>query len=255
MSKQLLIYDRVAAIGSVSHADVSVDITGSFAFAAGVNSVPLLSIEFEAASLSHPIVFARNGASLFPTALLGLRPDRNEHVDFDGSWTGGYVPAFLRRYPFIFSQQEGQDEQSFTLCLDEAHTGVNREGRGERLFDDAGEQTPWLARQMAFTVEYQAQFLHTQTFCAHLDRLGLLDDAQAVYRGASGVQGSMGGFCVLNRARLKQIPASEMQALVRNGGLSICYAHLHSLQNILKLGQAARYSGNAEIQTTAIRAA
>ena len=255
MSRQLLIYDRVTAIGSVSHADVSVENSGSCAFAAKVNSVPLLSIEFEAASLSHPIVFARNGSSLFPTALLGLRPDHNEHVDFDGSWTGGYMPAFLRRYPFIFSRHEGQDENAFTLCLDEAYPGVNREGRGERLFDSAGAQTPWLDRKLAFTVEYQTQFLHTQTFCAHLDRLGLLDDAQAVYRGASGVQGSMGGFSVLNRARLKQIPAPEMQALFRNGGLSVCYAHLHSLQNILKLGQAARYTGSPEIQTTAIRAA
>lgn len=253
MSRQLLIYDRVTAIGSVSHSDVSVEIGGSYAFAAKVNSVPLLSIEFEAAALNHPIVFARNGSSLFPTALLGLRPDHNEYVDFDGSWTGGYLPAFLRRYPFIFSRHEGQDEKSFTLCLDEAYQGVNREGRGERLFDDAGVQTPWLDRQLSFTVEYQSQFLHTQAFCAHLDRLGLLDDAQAIYRGASGIQGSMGGFSVLNRSRLKQIPEAEMQALFRNGGLSICYAHLHSLQNILKLGQAARYSGVPEIQ--AIRAA
>lgn len=255
MSRQLLIYDRVTAIGSVSHADVSVEISGSYAFAAKVNSVPLLSIEFEAAALNHPIVFARNGASLFPTALLGLKADRNEHVDPDGTWTGGYLPAFLRRYPFIFSRHEGQDEQSFTLCLDEAYAGVNRAGQGERLFDSAGVQTPWLDAKLGFTAEYQAQFLHTQTFCAHLDRLGLLDDAQAVYHGASGVQGSMGGFCVINRARLKQIPEAEMQALHRNGGLSICYAHLHSLQHILKLGRAARDPGLPGIATTPIRAA
>lgn len=248
MSRQLLIYNRVTAIGSVSHADVSVDIGASYSFAATVNSVPLLSVEFETAALSHPIVFARNGNSVFPAALLGLRTDRNEHVDFDGSWTGGYLPAFLRRYPFIFSRHESQDEQSFTLCLDEAYPGVNRQGRGERLFDDAGKQTLWLDQKLSFTVEYQSQFLHTQAFCAHLDHLGLLDDAQATYRGTSGVQGSMGGFSVLNRSRLKQIAEPELQALFRNGGLSICYAHLHSLQNILKLGQAARFSGVSETQ-------
>lgn len=246
MTRQLLIYDRISAIGTVSHADVSVQMTGSYAFAARVNSVPLLSVEFEAAALDHPIVFARDGDALFPAALLGLRPDRNEHVDFDGSWTGGYVPAFLRRYPFIFSRQEGQE--TFTLCLDEAYPGVNREGRGERLFDQDGEKTQWLERQLAFTAEYQTQFHRTRAFCAMLDRLGLLDDAQARYRGASGAEGSMGGFSVLNRTRLKQIGEKDMLDLFRTGGLSLCYAHLHSLQKILNLGEAARYAGGVEVR-------
>lgn len=248
MPRQLLIYDRVTPIGSASHADVSVRMTGSYAFAAKVNSVPLLTVEFEAAALDHPIVFARNGGSLFPAALLGLRPDRNEHVDFDGTWAQGYIPAFLRRYPFVFSQDADDTEGLFTLCLDESYPGVNRDGQGERLFGDDGERTPWLERQLAFTTEYQTQFHRTRDFCQRLDALGLLDDAQARYRDAAGTEGSMGGFAVLNRTRLKQIDPAEMVKLFHLGGLSLCYAHLHSLQNILKLGQAARYESGAEIR-------
>ena len=247
VTRQLLIYERVSPIGTVSHADVSVQIASNYAFAAKINSVPLLSVEFEAACLDHPVVFARDGAAFFPAALLGLRPDHNEHVDFDGSWTGGYVPAFLRRYPFIFSRQEDQEE-TFNLCLDEAYPGVNRDGRGERLFDQNGEKTPWLDRQIAFVSEYQTQFERTRSFCSMLDRLGLLDDAQARYRGPSVAEGSMGGFSVLNRSRLKQIGERDMQQLFRTGCLSLCYAHLHSLQKILKLGEAARYSGMVEVR-------
>jgi len=240
VSRQLLIYDKVVAIGTASHANVSVQMTDSYSFARQINSVPLLVAEFEAAALDHPIVFARNGTDIFPAALLSLRPDCNESVDERGQWHGGYIPAFLRRYPFVFSRPEDSEEGTFALCLDESYAGVNREGRGERLFNDAGEQTAWLDAKLAFTAEYQAQFHITRSFCKLLDKLGLLEAAQARFHNFSGGEGSMGGFSVLNRSRLKQIPADDIGTLFRNGGLSLCYAHLHSLRNILRLGDAAR---------------
>ncbi len=240
MSRQLLIYDKVIAIGTASHLNVSVQMTGSYSFARQINSVPLLATEFEAAALDHPIVFARNGEDIFPAALLSLRPDSNEHVDDLGQWHGGYIPAFLRRYPFVFSRPEEGEDGTFALCLDESYPGVNREGRGERLFDDAGEQTAWLDAKLAFAAEYQTQFHITRSFCKLLDKFGLLEAAQARFHNSSGGEGSMGGFSVLNRNRLKQIPAADMSTLFRNGGLSLCYAHLHSLRNIVRLGDAAR---------------
>lgn len=257
MPRQLLIYDRVVPIATDTHADVSVEVTRNMGFAREINSAPLLGVEFLAAAMDHPIVFSRSGPDLFPAVLLGLRPDHNEHVAFDGAWTGGYLPAFLRRYPFVFAPAEGEGEvgeaeegkeRNFTLCLDEASPAVNREGRGERLFDAEGGRTAFLNERLAFASEFHNQFHTTRAFCRKLDALGLLEPSQARYRRRDGVEGSMGGFAVINRARLKQIAPDSLPALARSGFLELCYAHLHSLQHILKLGEAARYGGDAGVQ-------
>ncbi len=251
MTRQLLIYDRVAPIATDTHADVSVAPTTDYGFARHINSVPLLAVEFAAASIDHPVVFSRTGADIFPVALLGLRRDHNEHVAFDGAWSGGYVPAFLRRYPFVFAPADDGatgNEANFNLCLDEASPSVNREGRGERLFDETGARTPFLDARLAFASEFHSQFHKTRAFCQRLESLGLLEASQARYRTRDGIDATMGGFAVIDRARLKQLADDDLPALARSGFLELCFAHLHSLQNILKLGDAARYGADTGIE-------
>lgn len=249
MTRQLLIYDRVAPIVSDKHADLWIEPATRHDHARTVNSVPLLAVEFIPAAPDHPVVFARSTDSIFPAALLGLRPDRNEHVDFDGSWQGGYLPAFLRRHPFVFSREEGQPEgeDRFTLCIDESSPRLNRDRRGAPLFEADGSQAPALREALAFAVEYQTQFRRTQEFCQRLDSLGLLDEAQARFFDETGAEGSMGGFSVINRERLKRIAPDQMLDLFRRNELELIYAHLHSLQNILKLGRAAQYGGDVTV--------
>lgn len=241
LSKQLLIYQNVVPLSSEAHRDLSVKMSETFDFARDLNSVPLLAAEFTTAVADHPIVFAGQGEAVFPAVLLGLTDGANLSVDAAGNWTGGYVPAFLRRYPFVFTPTEDGSDGNFTLCLDEASPAVNREGRGERLFNDQGGRTPWLEGKLAFAAEFHGQFHKTREFCRRLDSLGVLEDAQARYRTSDGREASMGGFAVVNRDRLKQVDPAALPALMRTGMLELCYAHLHSLQNILKLGDAALY--------------
>ena len=247
MTRQMLIYDRVTPIVTDVHADMCIEPSMGYGFARTVNSVPLLGVEFVAAAPDHPIVFARNGEAIFPAALLGLRAEVNDHVDFDGSWQGRYLPAFLRRHPFVFSRPEGDTAGTYTLCIDEASPRLNREGRGTPLFETDGSQSETLQNALAFAVEFQNQFHQTQDFCRRLESLNLLEEAQARYRDSTGAEGSMGGFSVINREKLKRIPHDRMLHLFRSDELALCYAHLHSLQNILKLGRAAQYEGPVSV--------
>jgi hypothetical protein len=243
VTRQMLIYDHVTPIVTDAHADMCIEPTMGYNFAKTVNSVPLLGAEFVAAAPDHPIVFARNGNTIFPAALLGLRAEVNDQVDFDGSWQGGYLPAFLRRHPFVFSRPEGDTEGTYTLCIDEASPRLNRKGRGTPLFEADGSQSETLMNALAFAVEFQNQFHQTQDYCRRLESLNLLEEAQARYRDATGAEGSMGGFSVINREKLKRIPHDRMMHMFRSDELSLCYAHLHSLQNILTLGRNAKYNG------------
>ncbi|MCZ6804163.1 MAG: SapC family protein, partial [Proteobacteria bacterium] len=123
MAKQLLIYEQVESITSSRHGNLSVKAGKDYKFAQFINSVPIIAAEFPNASMEYPIVFTGDGDSVIPVVILGLREEVNLYVNDQGEWTAKYVPAFIRRYQFIFSSSD--DVKSFTLCIDKEFYGCN----------------------------------------------------------------------------------------------------------------------------------
>jgi hypothetical protein len=230
MAKQLMIYERAVAVSSEKHRDWSVQTGNHFEFAKSINSVPLLAAEFGVAASEFTIVFAGEGDNLFPTVILGMRDNHNAFVKKDGTWDGNYVPAFLRRYPFVFARSE--DGKTFTLCIDEEFEGFNKDGKGERLFDADGAQTQYLKNMLNFIQEYQAQFARTQVFTKRLKDMDLLESAQAQFTLPGGENTSLAGFYTINRDKLKALSAKKLADLAKSDELELCYLHLHSLRNL-----------------------
>jgi len=96
-SKQLLFYELVTPISKLRHANFTVLEGKGYAFAADVNSVPLMTVEFLAASGEYPIVFSIEDDVVLPIAVVGIDSGKSLFVDADGSWNASYVPAFIRR--------------------------------------------------------------------------------------------------------------------------------------------------------------
>lgn len=247
MTRQLLIYDRMVPVSPADHGDLSIQATGRHDVAARLNAIPLLASEFTEAGLDHPVVFLRQGDAVFPVAVTGLRPDRNEHVGHDGRWDDSYLPAFLRRYPFALAQDGHPARDSLALCIDETYPGLNRAGRGERLFDSDGNQTGFLRRIIDFAAEFHSQHHRTAAFCARLDALGLLDPAEAEFTYWSGRPGSLSGFSIISRTRLHQLPPDTLAELFGNGSLELVHAHLASLRRLDRLRDAAGQEGGAAL--------
>ncbi|SOH93279.1 SapC protein [Monaibacterium marinum] len=235
MTKQLMIYERAVPVSSDAHRDWSVQAGRDFSFASEINSVPLLAAEFAAAAGEHTIVFAGEGDAIFPSVILGQRDGQNAHVNAEGTWLSGYIPAFLRRYPFVFAGAE--DTSNFTLCIDEEFDGFNKDGKGERLFDSAGERTEYLERMLKFTSDYQTQFNRTQMFAKRLADLDLLEPAQAQFRDAEGKQSSLTGFKTIKRDALRQLSGDTLAEMAKTDELELCYLHLHSLTNLPSMNQ------------------
>ena len=227
MTTQQLFYRSAVPVSAQRHRDWSVKSGGSFAFAAGVNSVPLTAVEFAQAAAEYPIVFAGGEASVFPAAILGVRNDENLFVEADGRWRGRYVPAFVRRYPFVFS--EDAEARTFTLHIDETFEGCNRAGRGERLFDADGAQTAYLRTVLGFLQEFQGHFARTRAYCGRLLELGLLQPMQAQFALPGGEQCSLSGFMVVDRARLKALPVDVAADMLAKDEMECTFLHLASL--------------------------
>ena len=230
MAKQLLIYEKAAPVTTQQHGDWSIKAGSGYSFADDVNSVPLTTVEFANSASEYAIVFTGEDDQIMPAVILGMRDNENLYLQEDGSWDARYVPAFLRRYPFVFASSE--DAQTFTLCVDEEFEGCNTDGKGERLFDADGQQTQYLNGVLAFLQDYQAQFERTRAFCRKLQELNLLEPMQAMVTLGSGEQSSLAGFMGIERERLKALSGEQLEELARTDALELAYLQLHSLRNL-----------------------
>jgi hypothetical protein len=188
-----------------------------------------MAVEFPNAAMEYPLVFAGTQDAVMPAVILGLRGQENLFLSKEGGWKAGYIPAFIRRYPFVFSSNE--DNSQFTLCIDEAFHGFNQDGRGARLFDDQGKPSAYVDNVLKFLQEYQMQFQRTQAFCKKLAELKLLDPMQAEVTLPAGARTSLTGFMAVNRERLKEVAGDKLAELARTDELELIYLHLQSLRN------------------------
>ncbi len=229
MATQQLFYQTAVPVSAQRHKDWSVKAGASYRFAAGVNSVPVTAIEFAQVAGEYPIVFAGSESAVFPAVILGVRENENLFVDDEGRWRGKYVPAFVRRYPFVFSQDN--EGKTFTLHIDETFEGCNQVNRGERLFDADGQQTQYLKTVLNFLQDYQARFRRTQAYCARLIDLKLLQPMQAQFTLGTGEQRSLSGFMTVDREKLKALPAEAIADMMRKDELECTFLHLASLRH------------------------
>jgi hypothetical protein len=227
MPTQLLIYKSAVPVTKGRHGDCSVEIGGNYAFSGEANSVPLMAVEFPRAASEYAIIFAGPDDEIMPAAILGMRGKENLFLTDDDAWGARYIPAFVRRYPFVFSRQGNR----FLLCVDEEFPGFNRESRGHRLFDDEGKTSEFTNRVLTFLQEYQSQFQRTQRFCARLNDLDLLEPMQAQVTVDSGQRLSLSGFMAVNRAKLKELPGDKLAELAKTDELELLYLHLQSMRN------------------------
>lgn len=229
MTTQQLIYETAVPVSSGRHAQCSVEAGTDYSFARNINSVPLMAVEFPQASPDYPIVFAGGADAVMPAVILGARGNENLFLSESGEWQAKYIPAFVRRYPFVFSSSE--DGKTFTLCIDENFSGFNKEGRGQPLFTDDGKPSPYVEGVLKFLQEYRAQFLLTQTFCKKLVELNLLEPMQAQFTMVSGEKMSLSGFMVVDRKKLKALPGDVLAELAKTDQLELIYLHLQSMHN------------------------
>ncbi|SRR5258708_21097186 len=229
MAPQLMIYETAVPLSHSRHRNWFLQVGTDFTFCRNVNSVPLVTTEFAHAALEYAIVFGGTGDVVTPVAVLGMRADQNLYLRSDGSWHASYIPAFVRRYPFVFSSQE--DGKSFTLCIDEAFPGFNETGRGERLFIDEGKPAPYVNGVLKFLQQFQFEFQRTREFCKKLKDYNLLEPMQAKVDLGSGERIALRGFSVVDRARLKTLPAAALSGLLQSDELELIYAHLVSMRN------------------------
>lgn len=231
MSQQMY-YEKPVLLDREKHRNSRVRPTGDFAFARKSNSLYLAGAEFNEASKEYPIVFTRSpNGKVVPVAVLGLRENENLYLDDQDRWNARYLPAFVRRYPFVLAEVPGQ---SLAVCIDEAYPGLGASD-GEALFDDKGQETPFLKQTLEFLTQYQREYLRTEAFCKRLEDNALLKETNARANLADGRSFTLNGLLVVDEKKLLELPDAVALTMFRNGEMHLVSMHLCSLSNIQRL--------------------
>ena len=230
---ELGIYQSVQLLKADTHRKVRVRPIEKLEYASEVTDTLLTVDEFFQAARSQPIVFGKgeNGHH-FPAALLGLGRKRNWFVDKEGKWKSGeYMPAFLRRYPFVFVKG---DDTNY-LAIDERSDAFNEE-EGELLFDEEGKATKYTQVVMGFLQEYEAANQRTETFMAEVERLGLLEPI--VIQKWVGFQAPLlRNIKRINERKLEKLSLEDRDNLLTKGYYKLIVAHLISLGHIERISK------------------
>lgn len=249
MARQLLIYQSAVPLSYSRHSMVSLETVTSFEFSANANAVPLMAVEIPHAATEYAIVFTVNDQDVIPAAVLGIRNDQNLYLTQESKWQARYIPAFIRRYPFVFSASE--DSKNLVLCVDETHPGINREEKGQRLFGADGRPSEYTKQVLTFLQEYQKQYERTRIFGRHLLELGLLEQMQAEVTTPSGEKLKLSGFHAVSRTKLKSLPPETISALAATDELELIYLHLSSMRNFNEMKERLISSMNPPMNAEA----
>lgn len=227
-----LFYEKPVLLDRAQHRRWRVRPSESFAFARNINSVFIAGSEFGEAAKEYPLVFSRlEGGQVVPLALLGLRRNENLFVQADGRWDAHYLPAYVRRYPFVLAEvAPGQ----MGVCLDEAYAGLSF-SEGEPLFDEQGGDAPFLKNALDFLNQYQSDYLRTEAFCRQLVELDLLTEMTARADLNDGRSFNVAGLLVVNADRLNALTDEQVLHLARSGTLALIHLQQASLSNLNRL--------------------
>ena len=223
-----LLYNDLQPLNSGQHGKLKMKRLITVPGIGQTHAIPVTVEEFTHAQRSFPIIFSA-GDEPIPLALMGLNEGINTFIDSDGMPIGepAYMPAYLRRYPFILARLK-PDSDELSLCFDPT-SGAFGEDEGEALFD--GDQPSELTKNiLQFCEQFETAGLRTQAFMKDLKESGLLMEGEVSIQ-PDGVEQPFlyRGFRMVDEEKLRNLRGDELRKMNQSGMLPLIYAHLMSL--------------------------
>jgi hypothetical protein len=208
-----------------------------YAHACALVNAPLSVAEVAEASKHFPILFPIEG-KLLPVALLSLENDKSSFVSKDGQWLADYIPAHVRRYPFVLGNTG--EEGRFVVMIDRAAPQFS-DSEGEPIFVDGKPVEGGIVENARnFLVEFQKLLELTEKLLQPLEEKNVLVTRQFNIQRGKDEKVAVQGFRQVDEVALGKLDDATLAAWVRSGLMAVVVAHLHSLSNaqrILKVQQ------------------
>jgi hypothetical protein len=226
----VLFYSQPEPLSPELHGKLGVKrVDGPFKFAKTGHAIPLTVGEFPLAAVSGPIIFV--GEEKLPIAVMGLNAGDNMFVRPDGNFEPGvYIPAYVRRYPFVFANDDANNQ--LVLCIDRKADFIT-EG-GEMPFFEDGKPSQYTQNCIEFCNNFEVERQRTVSFVQILKDLDLFETKTAQFTptnpdGSPGEPQRIAEYFGVSEEKLNKLPTEKLVELRDNGALGQIYAHLLSL--------------------------
>jgi hypothetical protein len=245
-----LFYKDLMPLNSRDHARYRARRIDRATWIGGQHAIPLTVDEFKDAQRNFPIVFS-SGENPVPLALMGLNENVNVFFDEEGKLIEeAYVPAYIRRYPFLLARLD-QNSETMSLCFDPSADVVGEFDEGDALFD--GDQPSERTQEvLKFCESFEDAGMRTQQFMEELKKAGLLMDGEVAIQQADMPDQPYvyRGFQMVNEQKLREMRGDQLRKWNENGMLVLIYAHLLSvdLMRIIFAKQTQQGKGPAAVQ-------
>jgi hypothetical protein len=224
-----LLFNDLVPLSSVEHAKWKAKQTEAAPFLVKNHAIPITVDEFAMAQRFYPIIFSA-GENPVPLALMGLNEGVNTFVDDDGKLIGEtYVPAYVRRYPFLLARLR-EDAEELSLCFDPSAEAIGPFDEGEPLFDAEGKPSEVVTNILGFCEQFEQAGQRTTAFMAELASSGLLMDGEVSIQPEGAEQPFIyRGFQMVNEEKLSDLRGDALRKMMKSGLLPLVHAHLFSL--------------------------
>jgi SapC len=201
----------------------------------GVMASLAVPSEFRRLACEYPILFRYDGeARAFSSlALFGFEPGENLFVA-DGHWDASCRPFAMAVQPFLVGRPRDGDGAS-QVHVDMGHPRISANGEGVRVFDDAGQSTPYLEEVAGMLGALDEGYRASGEFFAALDRYDLLEPFSMDVTLDSGASHRLVGYHLVNEEKLRALEPGVLAELHAEGHLEPIYMALASLGNLGKL--------------------
>jgi hypothetical protein len=227
-----LFYNAIEPLNLDQHGGMKVRGISGMPELGRTHAIPLTVDEFTLVQRHFPIVFSVGGTPV-PIALMGLNEGVNVFLDDNGCAldTNMYVPAYLRRYPFLLAKLRPESDE-LSLCYDPTSGAVGNFDEGEPLFD--GDQPSAATKAvLEFCEQFEAAGLRTNAFVEDLVKSDLLMDGEVAIQPEGFDQPFVyRGFRMVDEEKVRNLRGDELRKMNQNGMLPLIYAHLFSLSQM-----------------------
>ena len=223
-----LFFKDLVPLSSVDHATWKARPIESAPWLNDQHAVPLTVDEFANAQRNYPIIFSSGNAPV-PLALMGLNEGVNVFMGEDGRFTEQvYVPAYVRRYPFMLAKLR-PDSEDLSVCFDPTAGAIGEFEEGDALFAD-GQPTEATQQILSFCEQFEQAGQRTQAFMKELvDNDLLMDGEMSVQPDPEQPPFVYRGFQMINEDKLRELRGDQLRKMNQSGLLPLVYAHLFSL--------------------------
>jgi hypothetical protein len=228
---QVLFYGNPEPLDAIRHAKLGMRSSDRpYGFAKAQHFVPLHVAEFPMAGICYPIIFA--GEARAPLAVMAVNAGENLFIADDGLFrTGAYIPAFIRRYPFVVARDDQANRMM--VCIDRRFEMFTEDNPDVMLFEN-GQPSAFTQRCVDFCGQFDADSNTTRSFVQMIRDLDLFEPRSTTFTptlpdGTQGEQQLIAEFFAISEDKLRALPIEKLAQLRDTGALGQIYGHLISL--------------------------